>query len=163
MISSQTASVGGSEVFPLKRTLLGQAGARTADAPSKKDLLAALGQNSEGDSVGAIEKASRAQAQVDGAEEGSAADSFASAVAPFLQTVPGVQRSAASSAEGADAMAEAGGINAAWDDNGDGQMSDSEMFRHSNMGNGANTVSSNLSAGRMNSQMLSVLLQHQAA
>lgn len=163
MISSQTASVGGSEVFPLKRTLLGQAGARTADAPSKKDLLAALGQNSEGDSVGAIEKASRAQAQVDGAEEGSTADSFASAVAPFLQTVPGVQRSAASSAEGADAMAEAGGINAAWDDNGDGQMSDSEMFRHSNMGNGANTVSSNLSAGRMNSQMLSVLLQHQAA
>lgn len=163
MISSQTASVGGSEVFPLKRTLLGQAGARTADAPSKKDLLAALGQNSEGDSVGAIEKASRAQAQVDGAEEGSATDSFASAVAPFLQTAPGVQRSLASSVEGSDTMAEAGGINAAWDDNGDGQMSDSETFRHSNMGNGANTVSSNLSAGRMNSQMLSVLLQHQAA
>jgi hypothetical protein len=163
MISSQTASVGGSEVFPLKRTLLGQAGARTADAPSKKDLLAALGQNSEGDSVGAIEKASRAQAQVDGAEDGSAADSFASAVAPFLQTAPGVQRSAAAPVEGGDAMAEAGGINVAWDDNGDGQTSDAETFRHSHMGSGANTVSSNLSAGRMNSQMLSVLLQHQAA
>lgn len=165
MISSQMAAAGGGEIFPLKRALLGQAGARTADAPSKKDLLAALGQSGEGDSVGATEKAARSLSKVDGAEEGSAADSFASAVAPFLRTAPGAETPSPSAGEeeGDTAPGEAGGVTVAWDDNGDGQVSGMEWARHNRAGNGANTVSPDLSAGRLNSQMLSVLLQHQAA
>lgn len=164
MISSQTASVGGSEVLPLKRALMGQAGAKTADAPRKKDLLAALGQNGEGDAVGATEKAARDLSKVDGSAESSAVDDFASAVAPFLQSGPGAETSSSSSDDdGGEALTQAGGVNGQWDDDGDGQVSGMEWAKHNAAGAGSNTVSPDLSAGRLNSQMLSVLLQQQAA
>ncbi len=162
MISSQTASAAGGQLLPLKRALMGQAGAKTADAPSKKDLLAALGQSGEGDSVGATEKAARALSKVDGTSETSAADSFASAVAPFLRNGPGAETGMDGDG-GDETLAGAEGTGMRWDDDGDGQVSSMEWTRHHQAAPTANTVSPDLSAGRLNSQMLSVLLQHQGA
>lgn len=165
MISSHTASVAGNEFLPFRRPLMGKAGAAGADAPSKKDLLAALGQTSEGDVVGATDKASKALSQVDGAAESSAVRDFASAVAPFLSN--GRQDDAAWSENGggegdAFPLSAAGAVRAQGDDNGDGQVSATEWGKLNRQA-GGNTVSTDLSAGRLNSQMLSVLLQQQQA
>ena len=168
MITSQTAAAVGSEFFPLKRTLLGKAGASSGDAPTKKDLLAALGQSSEGDAVGATDKVSRALSKLDGSAE--AGKAFADAVAPFLRqwqldgqgTAPRDGGLIDGRAAFAPAL-EASSAAAQGEMNGDGRFPSAGAGPRDPLAAGANPTSADLPAGRLNSQMLAVLLQHQAA
>lgn len=164
MSTNVSATAGASEFLALKRPQMMRAGADDGSKLSKKDLLAALGQNSDGDSVGAVEKTGKTLSKLDGSEEtaSSASQPFSSLVGRLLfQDDPANGTGEESGVATLSQAASVAGASAPWAASlaqGGGSATAATATAPT-----ADTAAAGGSSGRLDSRMMAVLLQHQAA